>query len=186
MRNTLRKRSLYSCSDNRKSKICPESYRRIENRKLVGIFAIILTFVLGGAVARAQQTGKVPRIGFLDAGTAAGSAVLVEAFRQELSRLGWVEGKNMTIEYRFAEQKSQRQPELAADLVRFEADLIVVSGTTAALAAKRATPTIPIVMAIAGDPVGSGLIGSLARPGGNVTGELDVRHRADHQTTGST
>ena len=80
--------------------------------------------------ADAQQPGKVFRIGFLDASTASGSAVLVEAFRQELSKLGWIEGKNITIEYRFAEQKTERLPELAADLVRLKVDLIVVSGTT--------------------------------------------------------
>ena len=78
----------------------------------------------------AQQTGKIFRIGFLDASTASGSAVLVKAFRQELSKLGWIEGKNITIEYRFAEQKRERLPELAADLVRLKVDLIVVSGTT--------------------------------------------------------
>ena len=97
-------------------------------------------------------------------------AVLLEAFRQELSKLGWIEGKNIAIEYRFAEQKSERLPELAADLVRLKVDLIVVSGTPTALAAKKATTTIPIVMASAGDPVGAGLVASLARPGGNVTG----------------
>ena len=80
--------------------------------------------------AEAQQTGKIFRIGFLDPSTASGSAVLVEAFRQELSKLGWIEGKNITIEYRFAEQKPERLPELAADLVRLKVDLIVVTGTT--------------------------------------------------------
>ena len=116
------------------------------------------------------QTGKILRIGFLDNSTASGSAVLVEAFGQELRKLGWIDGKNITIEYRFAEQKNERLPELAADLVRLKVDLIVGSGTTAALAAKKATTTIPIVMANAGDPVGGGLVASLARPGGNVTG----------------
>ena len=81
--------------------------------------------------ADAQQPGKIFRIGFLDSGTAAGSAVLVEAFRQELSKLGWIEGKNITIEYRFAEQKTERLPELAAELVRLKVDLIVVAGTPA-------------------------------------------------------
>ena len=94
----------------------------------------------------------------------------MEAFRQELSKLGWIEGKNITIEYRFAEQKTERLPELAADLVRLKVDLIVVSGGPDALAAKKATTTIPIVMTNAGDPVGAGLVASLARPGGNVTG----------------
>ena len=118
----------------------------------------------------AQQTGKVPRIGFLDSSTASGSAVLLEAFRQELSKLGWIEGKNITIEYRFAEQKPERASELAAELVRLKVDLIVVTSTPPALAAKRVTNTIPIVMTNAGDPVAAGLVASLARPGGNVTG----------------
>jgi putative ABC transport system substrate-binding protein len=120
--------------------------------------------------ARAQQTGKIFRIGFLDSTTASGSAVLWDAFRQELSKLGWIEGKNITIESRFAEQKSERLPELAADLVRLKVDLIVVPGVQSALAAMKATTTIPVVIASAPDPVGLGLVASLARPGGNVTG----------------
>src|SRR5262249_13125435 len=120
--------------------------------------------------ANAQQTGKVPRIGFLDSGTASGSAVIVEVFRQELSKLGWTEGKNITIEYRYAEQEGERLPELAADLVRLEVDLIVTAGNPSAAAAKKATIAIPIVMASAADPVGAGLVASLARPRGHVTG----------------
>jgi len=120
--------------------------------------------------ASAQQTGKVFRIGFLDGSTASGSAGLVEVFRQELNKLRWIEGKNIAIEYRFAEKKNERLPELAADLVRLKVDLIVTVGTPPALAAKKATTSIPIVMANAGDPVDSGLVASLARPGGNVTG----------------
>ena len=120
--------------------------------------------------AVAQQTGKVPRIGFLDNSTASGIAVLLEAFRQELSKLGWIEGKNITIEYRFAEQKPERLPELAAELVRLKVDLIVVSGGPTPLAAKKATTTLPIVMMNSPDPVAAGLVASLARPGGNVTG----------------
>src|ERR1700720_434952 len=118
----------------------------------------------------AQQTGKIFRIGFLDLGTASSSAVLLEAFRQELNKLGWIEGKNITIEYRFAEQKPERVPELAVDLVRLRVDLIVVTGLPPALAAKKATAAIPIVMTNVGDPIGAGLIANLARPGGNVTG----------------
>jgi putative tryptophan/tyrosine transport system substrate-binding protein len=106
--------------------------------------------------ADAQQAGKIFRIAYLDPGNASGSAVLVDAFRQELSRLGWNEGKNFTIEYRFAEQKLERAPELAADLVRLKVDLIVVAGTVPATAAKRATSSVPIVMANVGDPVGAG------------------------------
>jgi putative ABC transport system substrate-binding protein len=146
----------------------------IQNPKWVGIFAIALTFVFGGVEARAQQTGKIFRIGFLDPSTASGSAVLVDAFRQELNKLGWIEGNNITIEYRFAEQKRERLRELAADLVRLKVDLILVSGTPPALAAKNATTTIPIVMAGGGDPVAAGLVTSLARPGGNVTGNSSL------------
>jgi putative tryptophan/tyrosine transport system substrate-binding protein len=132
---------------------------------------LLITFLLTTApLAEAQQPGKIPRIGFLDGSTASGSAVLLEAFQQELSKLGWIEGKNVTIEYRFADQKPERVPELAADLVRLKVDLILVAATPPALAAKKATTTIPIVMANAGDPVAAGLVASLARPGGNVTG----------------
>ena len=138
-------------------------------RNILSILLIIAVMVVGG-VASAQQTGKVFRIGFLDPSTASGMAVLLEAFRQELSKLGWVEGKNITIEYRFAELNNERLPELAADLVRLRVDLIVVSAGPSALAAKAATSTIPIVMTNVGDPVGAGLVTSLGRPGGNVTG----------------
>jgi putative ABC transport system substrate-binding protein len=155
---------------NLKSKTCTELRRSIENRKWLGLSVIAFVLVVTAAVATAQQPTKVPRIGFLDTGTASGSAVVVEAFRQELSKLGWIEGKNIGIEYRFAEQKSERSPELVAELVRLKVDLIVVTGNLLALAAKKATTTIPIVMGSASDPVGAGLIASLARPVGNVTG----------------
>jgi putative ABC transport system substrate-binding protein len=138
-------------------------------RKITVLALGAMLFALSGS-AGAQQVGKVFRIGFLDNSTASGIAVLLEAFRQELSKLGWIEGKNITIEYRFAEQKNERLPKLAAELVRLKVDLIVVSSTGPALAAKKATTTIPVVMANPGDPVGAGLVASLARPGGNVTG----------------
>jgi putative ABC transport system substrate-binding protein len=127
-------------------------------------------FLTTASLAEAQQTGKIFRIGYLDPSNDSGSAVLVKAFLQELSKLGWIEGKNITIEYRFAEQKLERVPELVADLLRLKVDLIVVTGTVPASAAKSATSTVPIVMANVGDPVGAGLVTSLARPGGNVTG----------------
>jgi len=136
-------------------------------------FCLLATFFLTtDPAADAQQTGKIFRIGYLDPSTASGSAVLVDGFRQELSKLGWIEGKNFTIEYRFAENKGpERLTELAADLVRLKVDIIVVSGSNAATrAAKTATSTIPIVMATSADPVGAGLVASLVRPGGNVTG----------------
>jgi putative ABC transport system substrate-binding protein len=136
----------------------------------VGLSVIAFVLVVAGAVADAQQTGKVARIGFLDNSTASGSAGLLEAFRQEMRKFGWMEGKNIAFEYRFAEQKNERLPELAADLVRLKVDVIVGGSTASALAAKSATTTIPIVVTNATDPVGRGLVASLARPGGNVTG----------------
>ena len=138
-------------------------------KKITFLTLYALLFALCSS-AVAQQTGKVPRIGFLDQSTASGMAVLVDAFRQELRKLGWIEGKNITIEYRFADQKRERVPELAANLVRLKVDLIVVSGGGTPLAAKKATSTIPIVMTSSVDPVGEGLVASLARPGGNITG----------------
>jgi len=139
------------------------------NKKI--IFLALCSLVLAPcSAAEAQQTGKIARIGLLDNSTASGIAVLSEALRQGLSKLGWIEGKNIAIEYRFAEGKNDRLPELAAHLVRLKVDLIVVASNPSALAAKRATTTIPIVMTSAPDPVAAGLVASLARPGGNVTG----------------
>jgi putative ABC transport system substrate-binding protein len=152
-----------SHSDNRQSKI--------QNLKWAGCLAILLLFTGWLRMAEAQQTGKIFRIGFLDSSTASGMAVLFEAFWQEMRKLGWIEGKNIAVEYRFAEGKNDRLPELAADLVRLKVDLIVVSsGGSTNLAAKKATSTIPIVLATSADPVGQGTVASLARPGGNVTG----------------
>jgi ABC-type uncharacterized transport system substrate-binding protein len=132
---------------------------------------LVVIAVMGvGAMAQAQQTGKIFRIGYLDNSSASGNAPLLEAFRQEMHKLGWVDGKNFTFEYRFADGKFDRLPDLAADLVRLKVDLIMASGGQPALAAKDATTTIPIVMANAGDPVAFGLVASLGRPGGNVTG----------------
>ena len=136
---------------------------------LIWLLATVL--VTTAPPADAQQAGKIFRIGFLDTSAASGSAVLVKAFLQELSKLGWIDGKNFTIEYRFGESKGpEHLRELAADLVRLKVDLIMTTSGLPALAAKKATTTIPIVMANAGDPVGEGLVTSLARPGGNVTG----------------
>jgi putative ABC transport system substrate-binding protein len=111
-------------------------------KKITFLTLCALLFALSVS-ADAQQTSKVPRIGLLEPSTASGSAVLWEAFRQELSKLGWIEGKNITIEYRFAEQKLERLPELAADLVRLRVDLIVASGAPTPLAAKKATNIVP-------------------------------------------
>ena len=166
--NTWR-RSSSSRSDNRKSKIQSLSRTAIRDPKWWGIFAIVFAFAFGGVVAQAQQQGKIFRIGRLDVSTASSSTVLWDGFRKELSKLGWIEGKNIHTEHRFAEQKFDRLPELAAELVRLKVDLIVATGRAPALAAKSTTNTIPIVM-IVPDPVGEGLVASLARPGGNVTG----------------
>src|SRR5262245_2274793 len=144
---------------------------KIKNRKWVALFAPVLTLALGGAPAMAQHSEKAARIGYLDNSTAAGSGELLDAFRKQMTQLNWIEGKNLTIEYRYAEGKGPDQDaELAVELVRLKLDLIVVNNTVTALAAKKATNTIPIVMAGGIDPVAQGLIVSLARPGGNITG----------------
>jgi putative ABC transport system substrate-binding protein len=120
--------------------------------------------------ARAQAPAKVRRIGLLATTSPSVSAPWLQAFRLGLRDLGWVEGKNISIEYRYAEGRHDRFPDLAADLVGLKVDVIVVNVTPAALAAQKATRTIPIVMAAGGDPVATGLAESLARPGGNITG----------------
>jgi ABC-type uncharacterized transport system substrate-binding protein len=158
------KRLSDSCSDNRKS--------AIQNRKWMGIFAIALTFVCGGVEAPAQQPKKVPRIGYLSNSDPATESTRADAIRLALRELGYIEGQNIAIEYRYSEGKPDRAPELAAELVRLKVDSIVVSGGPVWVqAAKNATKTIPIIMVGSGaDPVEAGLVASLARPGGNVTG----------------
>jgi len=131
--------------------------------------------LLGGAAAawplaaRAQQPGMVPSIGFLGSSTASIQSQWVAAFVQRLRELGWTEGRTVAIEYRWAEGRDERFAEIAAEFVRLKVDVIVTTGG-AAYAAKQATLVIPIVFAVANDPVGSGLVAGLARPGGNVTG----------------
>ncbi|HEX9661773.1 MAG TPA: ABC transporter substrate-binding protein, partial [Candidatus Binatia bacterium] len=122
-----------------------------------------------GVVADAQQPARIHRIGILINTPASAQSTQVEAFRRRLRELGYVEGKNIVIEYRYAEGKLERLPDLAAELVRLKVDVIVTAGP-AILAAKKASTTIPIVFAVATDPVGLGLVSSLARPGGNITG----------------
>jgi putative ABC transport system substrate-binding protein len=139
----------------------------MDRRAFIGAFAGGL--VIARSAAEAQQTAKVARLGYLSPNLAA-SAHLREAFRQGLHDLGYVEGRNVVIEYRDAEGKLERLPSLAAELVALKADVIVAPNTVGVLAAKQATETIPIVFAVAADPVGSGLVASLARPGGTVTG----------------
>ena len=130
---------------------------------------------LAGAVAvplavEAQSAAKVYRIGFLSSSSSSAGIARLEAFKHGLRELGYLEGQNLAIEYRWAEGKNDRLPALAADLVRLRVDVIVTQGTLTALAARRTTSTIPIVFTVAGDPLRAGLIASLARPGGNVTG----------------
>jgi putative ABC transport system substrate-binding protein len=120
--------------------------------------------------AHAQQPTKVPRIGYLATVSRSDIAVRIEAFRQGLRELGYVEGKNIVIEWRFAEGKLDRLPALAAELVRLKVDIIITAGPPVTRAAKEATSTIPIVMTFDPDPVGNGFVASLARPGGNITG----------------
>jgi putative ABC transport system substrate-binding protein len=131
--------------------------------------------LLGGAAvwplaASAQGRTKLPTIGFLGQSTRSASSEWVNAFVQRLRELGWIENSTITIDYRWGEGLSERAAEIAAEFVRLKVDVIVTSGTPQTLAAKQATSVIPIVFATAGDPVGSGLVASLARPGGNVTG----------------
>jgi putative tryptophan/tyrosine transport system substrate-binding protein len=131
-------------------------------------FVVILLAV--AVIADAQQPAKIPRIGFLAASSAPIAATRIHAFRQGLRALGYVEGKNIAIEHRYAEGKLDRMNELAAELVRLDVDVIVTSGPTPTRAAKEATVTIPIVMGFDNDPVGNGFVASLSRPGGNITG----------------
>ncbi len=171
MHKTLRNRFLNSDSDNnRKSKACPEPRRRIQNRKLAGIVALVVTLTVCGARAETQHPKKGPRIGYLGATSPSTNAARIEAFRQGLRELGYVEGKNIVIEWRHAEGKFDRFPALAAELVRLKVDIIITGGPPATRSAREATSTIPIVMAFDSDPVGSGFVASLARPGGNITG----------------
>jgi len=134
-----------------------------------------ITLLSGAAAAwplsaRAQQSGKLPTIGYLGSATPATQGQWVAAFVQRLRELGWIEGRTIAIEYRWAEGRTERAAEIAAELVQRKVDVIVTSGTSLIAAAMQATSVIPIVFAAAGNPVGTGLIASLARPGGNVTG----------------
>ena len=161
---TFRIRFGFACAGNPKSKI--------ENLKWAGLLAIAFAFTFGGTVAQAQQPKKVPLIGYLSSQDAARESARAEAIRLALRERGYIEGQNIAIEYRYAEGKRDRFPELLAELVRLKLDIILVAGGGRMIrAAMNATKTIPIVMTGGGvDPVEAGLIQSLARPGGNVTG----------------
>ncbi|HWP56409.1 MAG TPA: ABC transporter substrate-binding protein [Candidatus Acidoferrales bacterium] len=143
---------------------------KIRNLKSAGVFAIIASFAVCGALAQAQPPAKPARIGLLVGGSRSSFASNLEAFRQGLRELGYVEGKNISIEYRYAEGKLDHLRGLADELVRHNVDIIVTQSTLDAYAARQSTSTTPIVMTASGDAVGTGLIASLARPGGNITG----------------
>jgi len=151
-------RVLNSYSDNLKSKTCPELCRRIQNPKWTGRFALVVTLAMCGVVAQAQQRKKVPRIGFLSAQDPASDSTRFEAIRLALRERGYIEGQNIAIEYRYAEGKPDRYPDLLAELLHLKVDIILVAGGNLPIqAAKNATKTIPIVMTGAGpDPVAAG------------------------------
>jgi len=167
MNGLLRIRFFDSQSDNRKSKI--------QNRKWAGLFAMGVTLAMCGAVVEAQQPTKIPRIGYLSrdlhpSDSRAPSPRNLNAFRQGLRELGYIDGKNIIIEYRYADGRLERLPALAEELVRLKSEIIVADSSLAARAARKVTSTIPIVFLSGSDPTQSGLAASLARPGGNVTG----------------
>jgi len=152
-------------------------------KKITGLALCTLFFVFSllsallfalNVSAEAQQSGKVSRIGFLAGASASFNSAQIKVFLQGLRELGYVEGKNMVIEYRYADGKLDRLPDLAADLVRLKVDVIVTNSAPGVLAAKKVTKTIPIIFLSAADPIGSGLVDSLARPGGNVTGSTTL------------
>ena len=145
----------------------------IAQQSVLGAVLCLILFGLCAAV-EAQQQKKIARIGFLAINSASSSATSVEAFRLGLRQLGYIEGQNIIIEWRYADGRSDRLPDLAAELVRIKVDVIVTSATSPTQAAKKATDTIPIVIANHNDPIGAGLVASLARPGGNVTGLSNI------------
>ena len=161
----------YFLTDNLKSKTCPELCRRVENPKWARLVAIGFAFAMCDAGVQAQLPKKLPRIGVLRPGSPADSND--DSFRQGLRDLGYVEGKNIVIDFRYAQGKLDRFPELATEMVRSNPDVIVVGTTRFAEAVKRATSTIPIIV-LGGDIVGAGLVSSLAHPGGNVTGSTAI------------
>ena len=142
-------------------------------KNIVCLF-LLVAVLGGGAIADAQQSGKIPRIGFLGNSTPALEENLVGPFREGLHDLGYGEGKNILIEYRWAEGKYERFPALIGELIAQKVNIIVTAGTPASLAVKKAAPSIPLVMIAVGDPIGTGLIKSLAEPGGNVTGLTSI------------
>jgi putative ABC transport system substrate-binding protein len=139
-------------------------------KHVIGLLVTFVTLIACGESAQAQQPTKIPRIGYLSANSPSSESARTEPFRQRLRELGYVEGKNIVIEWRYAEGKLDRLAELAAELVRLKVDVIVTAGTGSTRSANEATNTIPIVMTQDPDPVRNGFVASLARPGGNITG----------------
>jgi len=170
MDKTSSVRILNSCSDNLQSASGPADQKRHRRLKWLGLSLIAFVLVACAVLAQAQQPTKVPRIGFQTDAPISAVTARIEAFRQGLRELGYIEGKNIIIEWRSAEGKIERRSEIAAELARLKVDVIVSAGPTVTRAVKEATSTIPIVMAQDPDPVGNGFVASLARPGGNITG----------------
>ena len=170
-----------SLSDNRKA--APQT--AIQNRKWAGIVGIVFTITMCGAVAEAQQQPKVPRIGYVTgSGGANNPGPNIEAFQQGLRDLGYIERKNILVEYRYAEGNLDQLPGLVAELVQLKPDVLVVEPLTGIHAAKQATKTISIVIVTTQDPVATGIVDSLARPGGNITGLTTMSRELKWQTTG--
>ncbi len=170
MNRIFRIRFFAAQSDNLKAAPRTKSGPADKNLKLVGLVALVLAFALCSAVVGAQQPAKIPWIGYL-AGSGSGPS---PAFVQGLRDLGYIEGKNIAFAFRTVEGKRERYSDLAAELVRLKVDIIIADGSPPTLALKKATSTIPIVMANSSDPVGTGLVASFARPGGNVTGLTNI------------
>jgi len=166
MKKLFRIQFFGSQSDNLKSAI----QKRPRRPKWMGFSIIAFVFVVAEAVVQAQQSTKLPRIGFLSAASISSVAARIDGFRQGLRELGYVEEKNIVVEWRHAEGKPDRVREFAAELVRLKVNVMVSAGPTVTRAAKEATSTIPIVMTQDPDPIGTGFVASLARPGGNITG----------------
>jgi putative ABC transport system substrate-binding protein len=184
MRRFASIKTLGISSGNAKSKTCPfdelrtasELCRRIQNPIWLWLISIVAALAMCGAVVQAQQAKKVPLIGYLSSGATASESARSEAIRLALRELGYIEGQNIAIEFRYGEGKIDRAPERLAELARLKVDILVVTGGEGWIrAAKNATKTIPIVMTGTGsDPVEEGLVKSLARPGGNVTGITNI------------
>src|SRR5258706_33757 len=170
MTNMFRSAIRWLRSDIRKSKSSRADKKRPRGPKWLWLLAIAFVVAPTGAMAHAQQSGKIPRIGYITGTALSANSARTEAFRQGLRELGYVQGKSIVIEWRSAEGKADRLAALAADQVRLKVDVIVTGGPTSNGAAKKAKLTIPIVMAYDTDPVGNGFVTSLARPGGNITG----------------